>query len=52
MSLSVDTSTAPVSSMTMSGPTTTLHNSLATYMTQQVCQYEFFYLENIFKNFC
>ncbi|KAB7498456.1 hypothetical protein Anas_06988 [Armadillidium nasatum] len=37
MSIGVDTSAAPVTSMPMSGATPpTLHNSLATYMTQQV----------------
>ncbi|XP_045594040.2 uncharacterized protein [Procambarus clarkii] len=36
MNLGVETSSAPVSSMAAMGATSTLHNSLATYMTQQV----------------
>ncbi|XP_037779590.1 uncharacterized protein LOC119576109 isoform X1 [Penaeus monodon] len=36
MNLGVDTSSTPVSSMATMGATSTLHNSLATYMTQQV----------------
>ncbi|XP_064079024.1 uncharacterized protein DDB_G0284459-like [Macrobrachium nipponense] len=35
MNLGVDGSSAPVSSMAAMGATSTLHNSLATYMTQQ-----------------
>ncbi|XP_050736521.1 uncharacterized protein DDB_G0284459-like isoform X2 [Eriocheir sinensis] len=36
MNLGVETTTTPVSSMAAMGATSTLHNSLATYMTQQV----------------
>ncbi|KAG7175561.1 hypothetical protein Hamer_G025512 [Homarus americanus] len=36
MNLGVETTSAPVSSMAAMGATSTLHNSLATYMTQQV----------------